>query len=82
VLLIEPCGYDLEAGYRDAERHDEKLGAVAGSAIDNRRAWVLHSAWFSRSGPRVIEGIETVARILHPDRFPDGPSAAIAGQYP
>jgi iron complex transport system substrate-binding protein len=71
VLLIEPCGYDLEQAVADAERHRQPLERVAGAAIAAGRAWVLHSAWFSRSGPRVVEGVEVLGRILHPATFPD-----------
>jgi iron complex transport system substrate-binding protein len=67
VLLIEPCGFDLETGGADADRHREHLYTVAGRAIGDARAWVLHSAWFSRSGPRVVEGVEILSELLFPD---------------
>jgi hypothetical protein len=31
---------------------------------------VGHSAFFSRSGPRVVGGIEALAAAFHPDAFP------------
>jgi iron complex transport system substrate-binding protein len=78
VLLVEPCGYDLEAAAADATSKRDDLFAVAPTAIDSHRAWVLHSAWFSRSGPRVVEGVETLARILHPAAFDEVPNSEIA----
>jgi iron complex transport system substrate-binding protein len=77
-LLVEPCGYDLELGLADATAHRDRLEAVAGQAIERGRAWVLHSGWFSRSGPRVVEGVEALARILHPSGFDEFPNPSIA----
>jgi len=70
-LLIEPCGYDLAGAREDADRNHEALAQLAAAASRSRGSWVLHSAWFSRSGPRVVGGIEALARILHPEVLPD-----------
>lgn len=65
VLLVEPCGYDLDGARRDADLHAERLLRIAGRAVREGRAWLLHSAYFSRSGPRVVEGVEALAALLH-----------------
>ncbi|MQA89302.1 MAG: ABC transporter substrate-binding protein [Gemmatimonas sp.] len=78
VLLIEPCGFDLDRAHLDAERMRTRLENVAYRAMRERRAWLLDSAWFSRSGPRVVAGIETLARLLHPHRFPESADPAVA----
>ena len=80
-LLIEPCGFDLDQAADDAGRHRAALERVAPGPMQRGGAWVLHSAWFSRSGPRVVEGIETLARIFHPTAFDDPPAAEIARRY-
>jgi iron complex transport system substrate-binding protein len=36
------------------------------------------SAYFSRPGPRLIDGLELLAHILHPDRFPEAPAGTRA----
>ncbi|MGH9001928.1 MAG: cobalamin-binding protein, partial [Acidimicrobiia bacterium] len=36
------------------------------------------NGYFSRSGPRVVDGLEALAWALHPDRFPAPPEAVIA----
>jgi iron complex transport system substrate-binding protein len=71
VLLVMPCGYGLEESLRDAEEHVAELMAVAQRAIDDGRAFVVDgSSYFNRSGPRAIEGVEILAGLLHPDRWP------------
>ncbi|MBW3629087.1 MAG: cobalamin-binding protein [Gemmatimonadetes bacterium] len=71
VLFVEPCGYDLAGARADAEYHRDRLARVAGRAVATGDAWLLHSSYFSRSGPRVVDGVEVLARILHPDAFLD-----------
>jgi iron complex transport system substrate-binding protein len=84
VLLIEPCGFDLAQAEQDAHRARDRLEWIAPRALEQERAWLLHSAWFSRSGPRVVEGIETLARLLHPEAFDDDrqPDHGIARRWP
>ena len=33
------------------------------------------SAYFSRPGPRLVDGLELMAHILHPDLVPEAPGA-------
>lgn len=75
VLLIMPCGFGLEASRRDADRHADRLRTVAGRAIDAGNAFVVDgSAYLNRSGPRVVDGVEMLAGLLHPDRVPTPPA--------
>ncbi len=70
VLVIMPCGYDLKAARRDADRYAERLLRVAPRAIEAGRAFVVDaSSYFNRSGPRVVDGVEILAALLHPERF-------------
>jgi iron complex transport system substrate-binding protein len=59
VVLVMPCGFDLEETRHDAERHAEQLSSLGG------RVHLLDaSAYFSRSGPRVVDGLEILERTL------------------
>ncbi len=69
-LLLIPCGYGLEQSRADADRAREKLRALAPGALAGGRAAIGHSAFFSRSGPRVVGGIEALAAWLHPGALP------------
>jgi iron complex transport system substrate-binding protein len=71
VLLVMPCGFDLAAAGADAERHAAMLRAAAPRAIRARRAYAVDAtAHFSRPGPRVADGVELLAALLHPEAFP------------
>ena len=84
VLIIMPCGMGLEASRADADRHASRLADAAPRAISEGRAYVVDgSAYFNRSGPRVAEGLEILAGLLHPARLPaPGGSAAAVWRPP
>ena len=74
VLLLMPCGYGLEATKADAAQHAARIAPLAPRAIAAGRAFVVDgSSYFNRSGPRAIDGIEILAGLLHPDRWPAPP---------
>jgi iron complex transport system substrate-binding protein len=77
VLLIMPCGYGLDASREDADAHADRLLGVASRAVAGGRSYVLDgSSYFNRSGPRAIDGVEILAGLLHPDRWPAPPRHA------
>jgi len=72
VLLVMPCGYALDAAKADADRHADHLVQAAPRAVESGRAYVADgSAYFNRSGPRMVDGIEILAALMHPDRMRD-----------
>jgi iron complex transport system substrate-binding protein len=74
VVIVMPCGYDAERAAEEAYDHAEELEALG----VRRVVAVDASAYFSRPGPRLIEGLELLAHILHPDRLPEPPTGAQA----
>ena len=72
VVIVMPCGYDAEIAHREAEMHRDQLAAIGAAEI----VAVDASAYYSRPGPRLIDGLELMAHILHPEMVPDpGPPA-------
>jgi iron complex transport system substrate-binding protein len=72
VLIVMPCGYGLTQSLADAAAHAARLEAVAPRAIESGRAFVVDgSAYFNRSGPRFVTGIEVLGTLLHPGVFPE-----------
>jgi len=67
VLLVMPCGFDLARARDEADRYASALRRVAPRAINAGRAFVVDaSSHFSRPGPRVADGVELLATLLHP----------------
>ena len=69
VVVVMPCGYDADRALEEAlEFGDElaELGARRVVAVDA-------AAYFSRPGPRLVEGLELLGHLLHPDKVPDAP---------
>ena len=72
VVVAMPCGYDAERSRAEAAAHARR-------AADRRRRAVVAvdaSAYFSRPGPRLVDGLELMAHILHPDLVPE-PAGAV-----
>jgi iron complex transport system substrate-binding protein len=61
VLLIMPCGFDLAATRREAKRYEAVLRGIA-----PRTHLCDAAAYFSRSGPRVADGVELLASAIFP----------------
>jgi iron complex transport system substrate-binding protein len=73
VVIVMPCGYDAEIAHREAEMHRDQLKVIGAGEV----VAVDASAYFSRPGPRIVEGLELLAHILHPELFPDAPAPAL-----
>jgi len=62
ILVAMPCGYDTNRSAEEAGMSQRLAG------LDARVAAVDASAYFSRPGPRLVDGIELLGHLLHPDR--------------
>jgi iron complex transport system substrate-binding protein len=69
VVVAMPCGYYAEQAAAEAVRHRERLAALGARVVA-----VDAAAYFSRPGPRLVEGIELLGHLFHPDRVPAPPS--------
>jgi iron complex transport system substrate-binding protein len=73
VVVAMPCGYDAPRAHAEALAHASELAALAARRV----VAVDASAYFSRPGPRLIDGLELLAHILHPEVVPDAPGIAL-----
>jgi iron complex transport system substrate-binding protein len=73
IVIVMPCGYDAEIAHREAEMHRDQLAALGAGEV----VAVDASAYFSRPGPRIVDGLELLASILHPELVPDSPGRAL-----
>jgi iron complex transport system substrate-binding protein len=71
IVIVMPCGYDAEIAHREAEMHRDQLAAVGAGEV----VAVDAAAYFSRPGPRIVDGLELLAHILHPELVPENPGA-------
>jgi iron complex transport system substrate-binding protein len=71
LVVVMPCGYDAPRAYEEAQRYADDLRATGARRI----VAVDAAAYFSRPGPRLVDGLELMAHVLHPDLVPDAPAA-------
>jgi len=64
VIVAMPCGWYLDDSRAQALAHGERL-----SALGADRVFAVDAAsTFSRPGPRLVDGVELLAHLFHPDR--------------
>jgi iron complex transport system substrate-binding protein len=78
IVVFMPCGYYLD----DAEAEAEQLFALpmfaeTPAARGGGVFAVDASSYFSRPGPRIVEGLEILAWAVHPEAFPQPPTGRI-----
>ena len=71
LVLVAPCGYHLAGAVSQARAVTEALPGVPVWAVDADSLVV-------RPGPRLVDGVEAIAAILHPDAVPAPPAGSIA----
>jgi iron complex transport system substrate-binding protein len=71
LVLVSPCGYHLAGAEAQAAVVTAALPGVAVWAIDGDSLVV-------RPGPRLVDGVEAIAAILHPDSVPAPPAGSTA----
>jgi iron complex transport system substrate-binding protein len=67
IVVVMPCGFDAEIAHREAEMHRDQLAAIGAGEV----VAVNAAAYFSRPGPRIVDGLELLAHILHPELVPE-----------
>jgi iron complex transport system substrate-binding protein len=70
VIVLAPCGYYKEETLRALERARLPRGWHELPAVRDGNVWAVDAtSYFSRPGPRVVEGAEILLRVIHPDIF-------------
>jgi iron complex transport system substrate-binding protein len=69
VVLVAPCGFHLDGAATQAHAVAAQLPGCAVWALDGDSLVV-------RPGPRLIDGVEVIAAVLHPDLLPAPPATA------
>lgn len=71
VLCIACCGFDLARTEVDLPVLASRPGFDQLPCVRTGQVWLFNgSDYFSRPGPRLVEGLEMLAHVLHPDLHP------------
>jgi iron complex transport system substrate-binding protein len=69
-LVIMPCGYKVPRSLAEVDRLASRPGWYRMPAVRDGRVYIVDSpAYFSRPGPRIVNGLEILAQIIHPELF-------------
>ena len=72
VIVVSCCGHTIERMRRDLPILQRCSGWAELPAVRAGRVYAVDgNAYFTRPGPRLIEGLEILAGILHPELFPE-----------
>jgi iron complex transport system substrate-binding protein len=74
-VVCMPCGYDAQRSLAEAQQFSDQLRSVGARRV----VAVDAAAYFSRPGPRLVDGLELLGHVLHPDlvELPEGVAAAL-----
>ena len=70
VIIFMPCGYDSKRALQDVPLLSANEAWASLPAVQNQRVYIIDaSAYTSRSGPRLVTGLEIMAEMIHPELF-------------
>lgn len=70
VLVIAPCGFTLDRTRKDLPALERQPGWADLQAVRTGRVYCTDgSAYFNRPGPRLVESLQILAEVIHPDCF-------------
>jgi iron complex transport system substrate-binding protein len=82
VILLMPCGFDTRRTVKEATPLRALPGWDRLPAVKTGSVFALNgNAYFSRPGPRLINGLEILARIIHPESVTWSLSPADAARF-
>jgi iron complex transport system substrate-binding protein len=83
VLVAAPCGFSLERTLDTLCDLADRPGFADLRAVRNGRAYAMDGGqYLNRPGPRLVDTLEYLAAVLHPDRFADPPADAVRRLFP
>ena len=78
VIVFMPCGYYLDDAEAEAERLFRQPDFAGTPAARGDGVFgVDASSYFSRPGPRIVDGLEILAWAIHPEAFPEPDAEAV-----
>ena len=79
VIVFMPCGYYLEEAEEEANTFLEHPEFADTPAARNGNVYAVDAtSYFSRPGPRIVDGLEILAWAVHPDFYPAPPEGTVS----
>jgi iron complex transport system substrate-binding protein len=76
LLVLMPCGFDIPRTLKELHLVTGRPGWGELPAVKAGQAYAVDGhAYYNRSGPRLVDGLEFLAHLVHPDLFPWMPAA-------
>lgn len=70
ILLILPCGYTIPKTLSEIKLLTQKKNWPRLKSVKENQVYILDgNSYFNRSGPRLLESVEILTQVLHPDLF-------------
>lgn len=70
VIVLAPCGFHVDEVEREVRRVSLFSGWESLPAVKASEVWAVDaSSYYSRPGPRLVDGVELMASLLHPEIF-------------
>ena len=78
VLVAAPCGFELDQTFDNLDDLTAREGFAELTAVREDRAFAMDGHHYvNRPGPRLVETLEFLARVIHPDRSEEPPADAV-----
>jgi iron complex transport system substrate-binding protein len=71
VVVVKPCGFTVARTLEELPALPRTMPLEAWAERGTRLYLADGNAYFNRSGPRIVDSLELLAALLHPDRFPE-----------
>jgi iron complex transport system substrate-binding protein len=79
ILILMPCGFDLERAVQESSLLKNRPGWQILPAVRDGRVFAVSGAdYFSRPGPRLVDGLEILSQLIHPELSPAPISSDLA----
>ena len=71
VVIVSPCGFNMGKALEQSKKIIERPGWNDLPAVKQGRVFAVDAnSYFARPGPRIVEGVELLAHLIHPEDFP------------
>jgi iron complex transport system substrate-binding protein len=68
---VHPCGFDIARTLEEMPLLERRPGWRELEAVQRDRIFIADgNQYFNRPGPRIVESLEMLAEIFHPELFP------------